>query len=529
MHCTARNSNAFGTIWILVLLSSSIIIVAALTRSGVYPSLMHKMMCMITVLLNVLAAWGLRRKVGPHCPWRFLLPFLLALMVAYFVLVVVEPHVPQGCRAEVPYSAWDAFCTEPDSASYYFGYQAGSSRQPLYPLFIRLVTMGANFNPALWAQQHTVAVAVSDSHDPLHRVERAQIVLLLAAALAACATMMALLQSPLPAVLFYLMYDFFLFPAWELNQILTECLVQAWLFLLIAVFLAFLWKGQKLLLPSAAILCGVLYLTRQAAAYTSLFLAAMILWGLLSNWRQYWRSAAASGCLLAGLIVIPDVYAYFMLGSLSAAQDNLQYQYRIAYALQVAQPQDAALMPDEESRLWLRKALKVREAEHLKVDQFCKGDIYCQQVYYINYNLYSVATPPGFSRPDLPRFFMKISTPILRRHWLDYLLFGFRSWKLGLTQPKVARFREFGLNPWWIYAACFGAAIALRGRTGFAAATLICGHFCHVALTALFAAPISRMVWASEFLVIIAAFLLLWEAAEKTNDWLGRHLNPACA
>jgi len=273
-------------------------------------------------------------------------------------------------------------------------------------------------------------------------------------------------------------------------------------------------------LPLAALLCGLLYLTRQAAGYTSLFLAAMIVWGLFSNWRKYWRSSAVSICLLAGLVAIPDVYGHFKLGKLSAAQDSLQYQYRIAYALQVAQPQDVAVMADEKSRIWLLDALKRREAEHRKVDELCNGDIYCQQVYYIHYNLYFVAMPPGFNDPNLPEFFMKISAPILKRHWLAYLAFGFRSWTLGLTQPKVARFRMLGFSPWWIYAACFGAVIVLRGRIAFAAATLICGHLSHVALTALFAAPIPRMVWASEFLVVIAVFLLLWDATERTNYWL---------
>jgi hypothetical protein len=514
-----------GVLWILVFLSSLTMIVTALTRTGIQLSLMHVTLCFITVLLNVLAAWALRNKFGSHCSLRSLLPFLLALMAAYYLLVAVAPHAPQGCRTEVAYSAWDAFCTSPDSASYYFGYQAGSSRQPLYSLFIRLVTTGTNFDPLVWAQQHPVAVAISDPHDPLHRVERAQIVLLLGGGLAACATMMALLNSPLPAVLFFLLYDFFLFTAWELNQILTESLVQAWLFLLIATFLAFLWKRQKMLLPLAALLCGLLYLTRQAAGYTSIFLAAMILWGMFSNWKMYWRPSFVSICLLGGLMVIPDVYGCYKLGKLSAAQESLQYQYRIAYALQVAQPQDVVVMPDGESRAWLLDALKRREVGHLEVDKLCKGDKYCQQVYYINYNLYFVATPPGFSHPNLPEFFMKISTPILKRHWLDYLVFGFRSWALGLTQPRVARIRMLGFSPWWIYAACFGAALVLRGRVAFAAATLICAHFSHVALTALFAAPIPRMVWASEFLVVIAAFLLLWDAAEKINNRLMQSLS----
>jgi hypothetical protein len=174
-------------------------------------------------------------------------------------------------------------------------------------------------------------------------------------------------------------------------------------------------------------------------------------------------------------------------------------------------------MPDEDSRLWLVDMLKVRETAHNKVRELCKGDPYCEQVYYIDLNLYDVATPPGFSRSNVPEFYMKIATPILKNHYGDYLLFGFRSWTLGLTQPGISRIRFRTVGPWLVYALCLAGIVLLRGRAGFAAAILIMGHFSHVALACLFAAPIPRMVQASEFLVAIAVFLLLWEAFERIN------------
>jgi MFS family permease len=511
-----------GVVWAIVLMIALSILSIAFAVAGSMSQLLTNRLWLVVGLLNLLAAWVLRKKFGHSTPKRYLLPLFFAVLICFYLFAVKIPHTPQECTADVAYSDWDAFCTAPDSYSYYQGYSVGSTRQPLYSWFINLVTIGSGFSPVEWARQHPVRVAIADPRDPLHRVVRAQMVFLLGAALIACSVMVILLNSPLPCFLFVMLYYFrFLIPT-EFNMVLTESLVQAWLFLLVGVFLAFIWKKQKLLLPVAGALCGALYLTRQASGYTLICLAAMIIWGMSLNWRIYWRACAAAVLVFAVLAAIPDIYGYFTLGHLASAQNSLQYQYRIAYAIQFAQPQDARLMPDEDSRLWLANMFKVRETSDNKVREVCKGDPYCEQVYYIDLNLYEVATPPGFNRPNLPEFFMKIATPILKNHYGDYLLFGFRSWTLALAQPGISRIRFRSVSPWFVYALCLVGIVLLRGRAGFAAAILIMGHFSHVALACLFAAPIPRMVQASEFLVVIAVFLLLWKAFERINAGVTR-------
>jgi len=506
-----------NVIWAIVLTASASILSIPLAVAW-YVSLAKTIaLWAVIVLMNVLAAWTLRKKFGSSTPKRYLLPFFVAVLISFYLFAARAPHRPQQCVAKVAYSAWDAFCTQPDSASYYFGYFPASSRQPLYPWFIKLVTSG--FNAQQWARRHPAGVAISDPTDPLLRVERAQILFLLGSASLTCLWMMYLLNSPLPGILFVsLYYGVFMVPH-ELNQIMTETLVQAWLFLLVSAFLAFVWKPRKQLLPVAGALCGALYLTRQASGYAVIFMVAMIIWGMIRNRRAYWLASALSLMAFACLAVIPDAYGYVKLGNVSSAQNNLQYQYRIAYALQFAQPQDARLMPDEYSRHWLVEKINMRQSAHNKVREMCQGDPYCQQVYYINTNLYNLATPPGFDPPNRAQFYMNIATPILKRHPVDYFLFAFRSWTLAITNG-VSKIRIPGITPWFVYALCLVGIVWSRGQVGFSAGFLILGHLFHVALSCLFAAPIGRMIRASEFLVVIAVFLLLWEAFERISAGL---------
>jgi hypothetical protein len=176
-------------------------------------------------------------------------------------------------------------------------------------------------------------------------------------------------------------------------------------------------------------------------------------------------------------------------------------------------------MPDAASGRWLAEALVVRDREHARVNQ-AYGSEYARMENYIGANLYSVATPPGVE--VRPRFLLDVANPILVRHWRGYLRFGFRFWKMGLSRRGLARIRLPGIDPWAIYATLGLLALWLRDRHALLAATLLAGHLAHVALAAFFAAPLERMVWASEVLVVLAAGLLFLAAAGKIRSSFGR-------
>jgi len=373
--------------------------------------------------------------------------------------------------------------------------------------------VGTDFNPSSYHEQYPVADAITDPGAPLFRVERAQIVFLLGASLVTCILMMYVFKSHLPVLLFLYLMDHDFYTAYELNNILTEALVQAWLFLLVGVFLLFLWKNNKKLLPIAGFLCGLIYLTRQASVYTLLFLGAMILWGLMLNWREYWRLSVAALAVVFALAAIPDLLSYVSSGN--SAQEALTYQYRIVFALRIAQPEDVDLMPDAVSKQWLTDAIVRRDIKDKEFDEMCGDSQYCRNIYRVE-SPYEVAITQRTEVYE-PAFYLAVSNAIFKQRWLDYLKWGFDVWATAMGYPGVDRIGVHTisgntlLGSWWVYGIAFVLAALVRGRTGFAAAILILAHWSHVLICSLFSIPGPRWVWASDGLVIIALFLLVME------------------
>lgn len=470
------------------------------------------------LLLNALSAWLFHVRFGRQMPKALIAVFLFALCVGLYFLTAWAPHRMQGCHTGDPYPAWDMFCVAPDSSSYYFKYTVGSTRQPLYPWFIEVLTANTDFSPQAYLASSPPGAIHTDEADPLMPVVRTQILLMLAGAVVACAGLMVLLGSPLPSAVMLWLYDMQYFTALELNIVLTETMVQAFLLMLLGAFAAFMGRKRDSALLLAGIACGLAYLTRQASAYGALLLLVMILVALFGDWRRWWKSCTAALVVFAALAAVPDIYAFVQTGSLGKNQESLQYQYRIAHAMQYATLDDVELMPDQESREWLTDAVKRRDLEHELVRERY-ADEYNRMVYYINANLYSVATPPEGYRgaQKSPQFFMAVATPILVRHWLDYLDFSFRFWRFGMAKPGLARLGLYGLSPWLTYLALGLLILWLRDLKAVAAATLVLAHAGAVALTCLFAVPIPRMVWASEFLVVVAGMVLVCGGAERLS------------
>jgi hypothetical protein len=470
----------------------------------------------LVVIFNVAAALQARRRYGHEIPRRIYGGFLAAVLVSFVILTGVAPNRSPGCEAQTPRPVWDVFCVAPDSASYYFGYTTGSVRQPLYPWFIDLMTAGTGFNPAEYVKHATPAAPRDTPGDPLFRVVRAQIVLLLAAALVSCAALMWMLRSPLPALAFVAMYDRQFFSAVELNVVLTEPLVQTFLCLVLAAFAAFFVRMRPAFLIAASASSSLAYLTRQASAYTVLLVAVLALMALVDDWRRWWRWVGASAAVWVVIAAVPDAYGLIKTGDLSSQQVHLQYQYRIAHALQYARPADLALMPDDESRRWLADAMVRRDQRHQAVDLQYQ-DEFSRMVFYIAANLYEVATPiEGFpGEIKSPEFYMKVATPILREHWMDYASFAFRFWKYGLTDPGMTRLDAINVSMWYIYAAIWAAILWLRNRPALAAGALVLAHWSAIGIISLAAVPIPRMINASELLVVVAALIAFWSLSVR--------------
>src|SRR5688500_2225370 len=123
-------------------------------------------------------------------------------------------------------------------------YRPGTTRNPLYPWFIKALTAGTSFEFSAYRDQAKPGLLITNSADPLFRVVKAQIVLLLAASVVLAAAVMWVLRSLLPPAIFLALYDYGYFTAYEMNTVLTEPLVQTGLFLIVAMFLVFLWRPR---------------------------------------------------------------------------------------------------------------------------------------------------------------------------------------------------------------------------------------------------------------------------------------------
>lgn len=473
---------------------------------------------------SVVAAAVVRWQFGTELPRRIRVIAATALIAAYVLLAGFSPHRTQGCHTDNSLAIWEAFCLSGDSGSYLY-YSVGSTRQPLYPWLIHALTTGTTFEAGAYIKQSSPGRLITDPNDPLMQVVRTQIILMLGASVLACIALMRLFASPLPATLFVWLFDHQFFSNSELNTILTEPLVLTLVFLLLAVFVSYARTARPWLIPLAAVFCGGAYLTRQAAAFSGIFVAAMVLHALFTNWRRAWPACASACVAFVAVAAIPDTYGFLATGNWGQQQTSLQYQYRVAHAMQYLDEEDVRLAPDEASREWLAAALRRRDIEHAKVNANMQGP-YLRMVYYVDRNLYAVATPIGEQQPP-PEFLMKVATPILERHWAEYVKFGLTFWILGLSWPEVSRIGILGFSAWYLYAAVFAAVLMLRDRYALVAAACVLAHWSHVLLASFFAAPIPRMVGASEGFVIIGAVTAAWGVAVRVaglrfESWYGR-------
>ena len=468
----------------------------------------HNYAWALAIYINLIAAWlwpillskPSSKETDRFNHFRYFFPIIIAAFISYYCLTVIvagdvgNNHSP---------SNWNVFYVSPDSGGYVERYSAYSIRPPMYPLFIQLVTTGTGFDHKL--DRYPINQTIRDTSDPLIRVTRAQKVVLLTSSLLACAALMGLMNSPLPALLFLGLYEFGFFSQ-EINNILSDPLAQAWLFLILAVFFTFLWKRWKFLLLLVGAFCAALYLTRPAGIYGGVLLAAMLLWAMKAGWRKYWLSSLAAVLLPAVLVAAPILYTYFATGSLSPTP--MYGHAQIAFALQVASFDDLSLMPDEEAREFLEKALEVKQIEDSKI-KAAVPDANGQLLNMLSSNIYQVAAPVA-NTSNFSNLMIKVSTPLLKRHRVEYFLLGWNSFRYAATQMSMDRVIKGPYSLGIVILISVVLALYLRGWVGFCSASLIFTHLAHMVFVSLFDFPLTRYLWATELLVLIAGFILVW-------------------
>jgi len=61
-------------------------------------------------------------------------------------------------------------------------------------------------------------------------------------------------------------------------------------------------------------------------------------------------------------------------------------------------------------------------------------------------------------------------------------------------------------------------ALYLRGWVGFCSISLILTHLIHMVIVSLFDFPLTRYLWETELLVLIAGFILVWDIINRLSE-----------
>jgi len=317
------------------------------------------------------------------------------------------------------------------------------------------------------------------------------------------------------------MYDFHFFSP-LMNEIVTEPLVESLLFLLVAVFILFLQKGNKILLIVASILSVALYFTRLASVFGVLFLLAMIVWGLVINWRRYWLPALSSVTLYFILFFMPAIISH----SDNTVPSKYSAPAKLAcFALEIAAPDDVHTVPNEAQRTFLLRALQKRQAAYENIKNEPWKDIdktrYLLSTAFNNGFAYNTAeTIARETGQNATQIMLSTFLQLIARHPLGYTKLIWDSVQYGTNITRLT----FPFGFWAFIIPLFIVCLILRGWVGYGSAVLMLAHLSHALIASLFDVPTTRYIWVTEFLVLIAAFLLIFGVAERLGILVSQYM-----
>ena len=502
----------------------SLALLGALSLSGaaINPRIPnHKDIWLLVAALNIITALVIQKKYGAVQPVgkfgqlrsrrqdnssnssigfsRYLYFVFLSALAAGYILI----------------SSWNVFFVAPDSYSYVK--QDTSGRPPVYPLFVKATTAGTDFNHSIGGM--ALDTPIEDTGHPLTRTANAQKIVLFASAVLACFAAASALDTaslPVTAAFFLWLFHAGYFTT-EINYIMSETLAQAWTFLLMAALFAFIRWRKGWLLPAAGLCFAGLYLTRSAGVYGSTLFGAAILWALIVDRRRYWHFAAAAVAVVLVMAAIPSLSFY--IKTQNAAPTAQYSSTRMPFALQLAEPGDIEHMPDEMTQIFLERALEKKAVQDAYLKDKYPDSEYMQYTFMLNHNLYQVAYPVlremSADPAEQEAIMSTASETLLQRHSGEYYRMG--GMALRMATDLVSRIKFEGLNSsfWGIIALVILLCIAVGGWVGLSAAALAAAHLAHIIIIAYFDVPIKRYVYATEFLVWIAIYILAWGATRK--------------
>jgi hypothetical protein len=150
---------------------------------------------------------------------------------------------------------------------------------------------------------------------------------------------------------------------------------------------------------------------------------------------MYWLHSIISLIIAAGFALTPQIYNYVKTGHFTIS--NMAYIGNIGHALELAKPEDVAIMPDRESRQFLGKALEKKKERDLKIKAIYPEETHW--LYICSSNAYNVAIPVAsklFQKPNVR--LAKIANILIKKHFIRKMVISFRAFMYS-TSHNVSR------------------------------------------------------------------------------------------
>lgn len=303
--------------------------------------------------------------------------------------------------------------------------------------------------------------------------------------------------------------------------ILSEGLSMACNLLLTAMFLAYCRRGELRWLPPMAVVGGVAFLIRPAEIFVFGMMVLVILHALLGTAPHRIRIILVSTLLACAVVLAPSVYYRLAQADGSGSSSTFVHASGLVWTfscfmLQLADDQDEHLFNDPTTREYFTKVMaKKRELPPGRRSEKL------MELGEFDQNFYNVITPVMASMQPFPdpattpeKILSTFNRLLLQAHWRDYLRLIGHAYLEGAS--KNSRVTRSGSLRRLLLGLAVLSLVVYRPVV-WAASILLFGHFLHLAVVTILNQPAYRYVYATEFLVAIALFLMM---AAALDGWL---------
>ncbi len=387
--------------------------------------------------------------------WKIIIPFLLALAFLLDGIFFEQPPSP------VPWTEfitsgfnvfdWNVYVVTNDSIEYSEEFNPSYSlTPPVYHWFIQLfgktntiekrkatsaaINVFDNLSDPCYGQgYHNLGGEgfVDRLSNPCYRVVFVQKVLFLAALVLMCVALSNFIPPPIVGITIFILFKRAFF-AGQINGILSEGLTQTILIVVASILIFFINKPQKILVPLAGFFCAAAYLTRPAAAYATVLLFCMVIYGLSKDWRRYLSVSLLSFFLVGLAYTFEATRIPQNKEGVNVTSDFQRNIVNFGYAALLAEPADVALMPDTLSQNVLKDVIIFREKKNFRyVDR-----LLMQRVIRLLRDDYNIKY---FSK-ETSDLFKNVCSPILEKYYWKYIKLQLSTLKYAIsTVPNYTR------------------------------------------------------------------------------------------